>query len=44
VPDMTSAVPGPVLDKYMRTQAADADSKVGLLIQLFNILMPFEAD
>jgi hypothetical protein len=35
--DKTSAVPGPVLDKCMRTPAVDAAPKVGFRIHLFNL-------
>jgi hypothetical protein len=38
MPDKTSAVPGPVLDIYMRTPAVNASRKVGIRIRLFNLL------
>ena len=37
MPDKTSAIPGPILDKYMRTPAVDAAPKVGFRIRLFNL-------
>src|SRR5260370_41247435 len=36
VPDKTSAMTGPVLDKHMRTPSVDAAPKVGFRIRPFN--------